>query len=365
VSTSPAQSGPPALDDERLGRLLEAAEELAKRWLLMLLDERPLGAAAELPLERFAADAPRVCERVLRALGSDAELERLRERRADPDGDDRGVAAIVGVSDGPGLVEAIEALRTAMWGAIAETLPDAASPALANRLAQVCSALAAAALAQLEEARAAASEEGTQPGDAASATGEDRGPRIEMQEEGREEGEETIEDPWAIEPPTEEDEPPWPNGVASEIKSHPDPDVPFVVLVVEVADLERLREAEESPALERMMSDVERVLREPLGADERLAPEGTGRWWLVAFDAGPPEGRALAQQLARAVRAAVEHRHAPLKVAIGIASSPEDGTDAAELAERAEEELYAARASGVCVLPAAAAGAPAPGGTET
>ncbi len=349
--------------------MLEAAEELAKRWLLALLAARPLRDASELALERFVADAPKVCERVLHALRSDAELERLRERGEADVAGPGGLAAIVGASDGPALVEAVEALRVSMWEAIGEVLPDldATAGALANRLAHVCSMLAAGELARLEKAGVAAREERHEPRGAESAAEEDRGPRIEMQEEGQGEEAEAIEDPWAIEPPVAEDEPSWPHSVASEIERHPDPDVPFVVLVVEVVGLERLREAEQSPALEDMIAEVERVLREPLGSDERLAPEGTGRWWLVAFDAGPPQGRALAKRLARAVRASVAHRHTPLKVAIGIATAPDDGTGAAELAERAEEELYAARASGVCVLPAAAAGAPAqaPGGPET
>lgn len=371
VSTSHARSRPAALEDERLRSLLEAPEELAKRWLLTLLAARPLRDADEVSLRLFAAHAPAVCGQVLAALGSDAELERLRSSET-LDDTERGprVAALVGAHDAPAVVEALEALRAALWGSLRDALPDldgAAAGALADRLAHACSLLTAAQLDGVELAVAdpavaerapAAHAEAESPAEG-EPDGADRAPHIELQDAGGAQEGEAIEDPWAIEPPASPTEPAWPQSVASEIERQPDPEAPFVVLLIEVVGLDRLRHAEEPQTLEELMAEVHRVLREPLGVNERLAAEGTGRWWLVASDAGAAEGRALAQRLARGVRTSVAHRRVPLKVAIGVATAPEDGLEAAELAERAEEELYAACASGVCVLPATAASAPA------
>ncbi len=254
VSTSPARSGPPALDDERLGRLLEAAEELAKRWLLTLLAARPLRDGVRALARLFAAEAPEVCERVLRALRSDAELDRLRERRAaKPRRGPRGIAAILGASDGPALVEAVEALRASMWGAIEDAFPTSTRRRPAR--SRTGSPMRARCWQRRSStgwscrrgapSRSARGGAGRKPGAAEGTDEADRGPRIEMQEEGRGRGGRSDRGPWAIEPPVAEDEPSWPHSVATEIERHQDPDAPFVVLVIEVVGLERLREAEE------------------------------------------------------------------------------------------------------------------------
>ena len=143
--------------------------------------------------------------------------------------------------------------------------------------------------------------------------------------------------------------------MASEIERHSGDGERFVVLLIEIVDFERLREAADAAELDELLAAVGRALAEALGPAERLAAEGAARWWLVSRGARAPEGRSLAELLARSVSAAVTHHHVPLRITIGVAASPEDGADAAELAERAEEELFAARAAGLFVLPARAA----------
>jgi GGDEF domain-containing protein len=60
--------------------------------------------------------------------------------------------------------------------------------------------------------------------------------------------------------------------------------------------------------------------------------------------------RALAQRLAGAVAEAAAPHGAPLAVAAGIATSPQDGAAAGALGELADERLFAARAAGVPVV---------------
>ena len=57
------------------------AERLAKGWLLAVIEQQPLSEAAGILAGEWAAEGPRVCEAVVRALGSDEALERLRSRR--------------------------------------------------------------------------------------------------------------------------------------------------------------------------------------------------------------------------------------------------------------------------------------------
>lgn len=366
----------------RLDVLLEAADELAKDWLLALLRGRPLSRAPEIPLARFASDAPDLCAAVLRGVASDAELDRLRPAAARREPPEPGwdLRALAGARDAPEVIDAVEALRYVLWCALTETLSDfvvVAAGRVANRLAHVCSALLARSAAGTEApgsrdpiasedpalAAEAADDEHAREA-TASAEESDRAPRIEMQQSGAERvHERELEDPWSFDDPETVEAAGFPDDVSSEIDRHAEDGERLVVLLIEVVGFERLRDAEGPEELDDLLAAVQRALANALGAADRLAPEGSGRWWLVARGAGEAEGRALAELLARGVSASVAHRRVPLKIAIGVAASPEDGHEAADLAERAEEELYSARSAGVSVLPAstarAAAAAPA------
>jgi GGDEF domain-containing protein len=368
---------PAAVVDVRLEPLLGSPEELAKRWLLALLGSRPLRRAGEVSLHRFAREAPELCAGVVRSLGSDVELDRLRtlaapDSRIDVRRRAAGIAEMLGIDEPSAIVEAVEALRAALWSAIAETFPDlgaSAAGALADRLAHACSMLAAGVLRQdalAEPASAGSAPTRDRTADAALEaapaagagvpSGRDRAPRIEMQEPIAKGAEETdLEDPWAIALPPEAERSAWSKDVAPEIERRFDDGAPFAVLLIEVVDTERLREAGNERELDALVAAVQRALREPLGLLERLAAEGVGRWWLVAPGLRAEEGRALAERLASSVSVAVEHHRTPVRIAVGVAVSPEDGSEADELAEHSEQELYAALAAGVSVV---AAGAP-------
>jgi hypothetical protein len=129
--------------------LLPRADELARRWAIALILARPLERIGEFPLERFALEAPRLCAQVVRALQSDAELERITagvNGDAAPSPASR-LAEVTGAHDGTAAVEAVEALRGVLWEALLDELRlrgfDHASARdvadLADRLAYVCS----------------------------------------------------------------------------------------------------------------------------------------------------------------------------------------------------------------------------------
>jgi len=122
--------------------------------------------------------------------------------------------------------------------------------------------------------------------------------------------------------------------------------VPFAVLLVELADVERLRHAELPGEVSRLTSLVETALSAELRPRDSLTRESPGRYWLLARETDSDGATVLAERMASAVRAAASHRGAPLEVAVGIAVCPVDGSQAVALAGRAEIALYAARASG-------------------
>jgi GGDEF domain-containing protein len=126
---------------------------------------------------------------------------------------------------------------------------------------------------------------------------------------------------------------------------------PFSVLLIEVMGIDRLLHSDQADAVGALVDAVGSSLRVALRPLDMLEQDSPGRWWLLAPAADLSNGRMLAERLAEIVRATVSDRHAPVEVGIGVAASPDHGTGAVELGARAEEELYAARAAGLSVLP--------------
>jgi hypothetical protein len=170
-------SKPRPVAEASVDGLLDRAEELARRWVIALILARPLDRIGELPLEDLAREAPALCAQVIRALLSDAELERMAGSGAagsrSESASARKLGALAGADDAASAVQAVEALRGVVWDALLEELRD--PPArlvadLADRLAYVCAtALTAtiitvaaqqAASANESDLAAAASEEG-------------------------------------------------------------------------------------------------------------------------------------------------------------------------------------------------------------
>jgi hypothetical protein len=137
--------------DAPVEELLERVEDLARRWAIALILERPLAEMAEVPLEDLARDAPGVCAQVVRALDSEAELARIAASESSRGRAGAAPTVRLGASDARETVEHIEALRGILWEA---TLAELADPParqvadLADRLAFVCATLLAAALGE-------------------------------------------------------------------------------------------------------------------------------------------------------------------------------------------------------------------------
>ncbi len=159
--------------DAPVDALLARADELARRWAIALLLARPLREMAEIPLEDLAREAPALCAQAIRALDSDAELERLAavEERGGRHGSawPSRLGARAGAPEARALVYEVEALRGVLWEALLEELDrpilDQSSARLvadlSDRLAHVCATalatmLAPAAVASGDEPRLAA-----------------------------------------------------------------------------------------------------------------------------------------------------------------------------------------------------------------
>ncbi len=384
--------------------LLARGEELARGWALALILLRPAAAIGEVPVEELAREAPTLCTQALRALQSDAELERLVGRGTPSAREGAPVARLLwemcGAPDTVALVDAVEALRGVLWEALLDHLRrplfDRSVPRLlgelGDRLAHVCSALLAAALdapplhaevrARIgreeltvhgplegghrdrtgavgrpvivdERARVPAPADTGMPASGSS----ERSPGGTMPAPRRErpvaetiraaDAEIEIHDRRGEElGGRRRDEGPaaWTRSISAQLARFERDGLPFAVLVVELLELERLRREQPPEELSSLAVRMETMLGEPLEGTGSLTRERPGRCWLLARGLDRAGAEQLARQLADAAAYSAGRSRSALDVAIGTAVCPEDGRQAAVLAAHADLGLYAARA---------------------
>jgi hypothetical protein len=145
----PARARPVA--DAPVAALLERGEELARRWAIALIVERPLAEMPEVPLEDLAREAPGVCAQVVRAYDSEAELKRIAASESSRGRAGAAPTVRLGAHDARATVEHIEALRGVIWEATLAELDEPSTrqvAELSDRLAFVCTTLLAAALGE-------------------------------------------------------------------------------------------------------------------------------------------------------------------------------------------------------------------------
>jgi GGDEF domain-containing protein len=335
--------------------LVERAEELAKAWLVELVDCAPLDATpAGGPA--FAAQAPVLCAAVVRALVSDDELARL-----EPGGDLSELAALAGALGGAtgaaGAVAAVEALRGVMWAAVEETLPrdDAELPAAAERLAGTAAVIAAAAAAAATgEAQPVPTGGGGRAWSADGAPAPDsHDPHADPEHPG-----------WArvpppkvsgVEPrvarltPVADSEPVMSDDLGSwaeALERGLEAGGTFSILLLELERTELLATTEGEDEAAELVRRALAAARAALRPEDVSHEEEGGRLWVLAPATGRLSAGALAENAAVAVERAVTVRGAPLTAAVGLAVHPADGADAEALVGRAEERLFGARAAG-------------------
>ena len=390
---------------------LSDTEELAKGWLLVLLAQGPLSAAASVPAADLAREAPTLCGAMTSALASEAELDRLR-----PAGDLALLAAragaLAGAVDPAGAAAAVSALRGVLWAAMADALvrpePEHVA-ALSQRLALVADVVAAAALTPAETfpvrgpALAGDSPSST-PATAATAPQAPRGPVAEAESlsgphlssvpdravssddllpglavsplapatspENAAAASTTSQAaaPVATEPPqaaapaipadvfpsvtaahADDRDEPWATAVIRRLGRLVSEGVSCSVLAVDVDDAERLLQADVHGEARAVLDRIERALRDELRPGDAAVRERVGRVWIVAQAGGIEGARALARRLANAVEGAGSLHGAPLRASIGIAACPDDGGDPTSLVAHADEGVFAARAAGVTI----------------
>jgi GGDEF domain-containing protein len=280
--------------------LVERCEDVAKGWLLELVEQEPLAAARSIRVRELTHVAPAICAALARALASDAELERIS-----PWGELGELVSRAGELAGAGTAEAVlravEALRAVLWSALLGSLadPDASLVAeLAERLALVCERVRDTAVRRL--------------------TG-DQGPTLVGVLEARVVGARAA-------------------GTS------------LGLLLVELEDSERMAAVEPSHHAAAIFERLAAAVRAAVGPGELVIADAPARVWVIAPGSDADAAARLGSLIAAAVREGGSWRGAPLRPSIGVAvldGHAGDATDAAGLIEAAEEASFAAAAAGI------------------
>jgi GGDEF domain-containing protein len=322
--------------DAPIDLLVPRAHDLAKGWLLALIEDAPLQDAPALLGATLVDDGPQLCEVVLRALADDRELRRL-----DVGGPLRPLAARVGEMggagrDAAGTARAVDTLAGVLWAALRHELAadDGELIAdLAERLAFVCGVLRVAALERLptsvsddDDIRSA--RESARPSPARRSP-LDPSPAVSS--------------PAHRSPP----DPLWLDAL-EEAVAHADGS-PLSLLLVELDDAERVVATESAAAATAAFEHFAQAVRRAVRRRDILVSETVGRAWIIARDTERSEAHALAERVADAVGNGVAWHGAPLIASVGVAVLGENGATADELIDAAEEARFAAAASGTDV----------------
>jgi GGDEF domain-containing protein len=300
--------------DAPIDGLSRRTSELAKAWLLALVEQAPLQSAPLLLGAGVVEEGPQLCDAVLRALADDVELARL-----EPDGPLGSLAARTGALAGAGgdpaaTVRAVDALEGVLWAALREELrapdPDLISD-LAQRLALVSSLLRVAALERGETLTA---------GPAAQTAG----PRRSRSADAL-----------------------WVGALEDELLRAGG--LPLSLLLAELEDAERVSATESAAAATAAFDHFARAVRSVVRPQDILVCESDSRAWIIARDTGRSDAQALGSRVAEAVGAGPAWRGAPLIASVGVAVFGEDGRTSGQLIEAAEEARFAASASGTGV----------------
>lgn len=327
--------------DAPIDALLSRTEELAKGWLLTLLEQEPLEHASELLATDLTRDGPRICEALVRALADDRDLRQL-----DPGGALEalvgGVGSIAGAATPEATVRTVDALQAVIWSAVHGELRSPASDQvteLAERLALVMEAVRGAALRRGGEARSF--ERGpAAPGPARLRVAEEI-PAADARSASH------ITDTGSASRPADAL---WIAALEDEIERARGAAAPLSLLLVELEEAARMLAVEPATMLDATFGRFAQAVRGALRRDDLLVCETASRVWVIARETSRLGAQALGARIAASVAAQEPWRGAPLAVSVGVAVLGEDGQDRASMIEAAEEARFAAAASGIEII---------------
>ncbi len=378
----PRRRRPGPVVTEGVEALLLRGEELAKGWLLALVEDAPLESAAAIMAGDVARDGPRICDAVVRAVYDEADL-----RRIEPGGVLEPLMSrageLAGVRSAETAARAVEALRSVIWSALrtelARTDPDMLADA-GERLSLVAELVRAAVLRRRADddagsaprprvppLRVARPDIPAVPGGEPLGAGplERRGegsatpglagtggpvgagggkagvsrtagrskartkPRRRRPRSRRKQRRRVTLPRTASDRGRPVGDALWIGALRDEIVRAARARIPLSLLLVELEDAERMLAAEPRGEASATFGRFAQAVRTALRHRDVLACETESRAWIIARDTGRTGAQALGTRIVAAVPMEESWRGAPLTVSVGLAVLGEDGHNAA------------------------------------
>jgi diguanylate cyclase (GGDEF)-like protein len=303
-----------------LARLDRAKEDLAKAWLVRVIERASLEEIRALPTDRIARELPELIGDLLRAA-AEADAAGGAELSEDATARAAGLAALRagGEFSAAELARDIAALHAVLVRALREELAGSDPEAFADsaeRLAEAAGAVQAAAVEELVRSRSREleSQANTDP-----LTG-----LYNLRYLQRE--------------------------VSQLLDLQKRYEHPFAMLLLDIDGLKRINDAHGHQAGDRVLMQVAMAMRRAVRAVDTAARLGGDEFCILAPEQNSASGANLAGRLVAAIQEEVVTPDTPpVGVSIGVAACPEQGEDADRLLESADQAMYRAKAAGESV----------------
>jgi diguanylate cyclase (GGDEF)-like protein len=299
-----------------LGRLADSRDELAKAWLVRLIERASLDEISELPTDRIARELPQligdIVGSVASANGDPYQLTEEQTKRA---------AALAGLRSGrdTGAAEVardVAALQAVLVRALREELAESDPERFADAVEQLADATGAIQAAAVEELIRRRSRELESQANTDPLTGLGNLRHLQTQ-------------------------------VGHLLEVHKRYGRPFAILLMDVDGLKRINDAHGHPAGDRVLMQLAMSLRRSIRNVDVAARLGGDEFCVLAPEQEAEAAIGLAERLATAVGEEVATPDdTAVGLSIGVVACPEHGAEAEVLIDSADRAMYRAKAAG-------------------
>jgi diguanylate cyclase (GGDEF)-like protein len=302
-----------------LARLDHSRDELAKAWLVRLIERASLDEIKELPTDRIARELPELISDIVgsvaEANGNPYELSEEQAGRA------AALAALrSGRETGAGEVARdVASLQAVLVRALREELAEKDPERFAEAVERLVDATGAIQAAAAEELIRRRSRELESQANTDALTGLGNLRQLQRQ-------------------------------LAHLLQIHKRYGHPFGVLLMDIDGLKRVNDAHGHPAGDRVLMQVGMALQRSIRSVDVAARLGGDEFCVLVPEQDTGAAATLAERLAAAVSEGVASPDdPPVGLSIGVVSCPTHGSDAETLIDTADRAMYRAKAAGEAV----------------
>ena len=296
--------------DAGITRSQRAREEVAKAWLLEVLERTPLEEVDEIPVGWIATEAPALISDILRSLSDPAPSGDLE---LPADGIER-ISELGELRRGESAVEIprdLAALQTLLIEALRREIPERQTGAFAGSVGRLASIF----------------------GDIQAQVSE----RLVRERSGGA----TVDPLTGLPGHAELHE--W---LRIQLAEHQRHGQPFALLLVDIEGLGRINDAYGREAGDRMLRAVAGVVRRQIRPIDRAFRVADDELLILAPQQDADEALPTAERMCELVETSQGTEGHRVAISVGLAACPEHGTDAESLLAAAEEASWAAKAAG-------------------